>query len=519
MAITKTCALALLGLVLACSTAQADLSISNKPTQNMSCNAGVCTPTAKNAVLNVGELTNMLAAGDLTVKSGNGDGTAAAITIADGFSWTNSSRLTLDAKNNITVKAPVSVAGAGALTLTYADGNPAGDLLFVNKGKINFHNASSSLIISGTSYTLAPDLKALATDVRLNPSGSYALMRDYDASADGIYKNAPIKSAPYGGTFEGLGHIIANLMITAGTEDAGKSPRTPANRYIGLFRYNSDLIRDINVVAASITMRKYDHRSYQGILAGDNDGTILHSYASGSVTGFNPGGLVGLNNGVISHSGADVTASGLLRAGGLAASNGGTIVGTRASGSVSVSGYGEAGGLVGGTGGTVDQSYATASVSGLTVAMPRKCCRHSYVGGLFGRNLGHVSNSYATGPVSGIPQSISGGLSGLNASGAQIAASYSTGAVSVSGTEDTNERIGGFLGHDQDGAGTLNSYWDVDTSGQQQACGNGCAGVAGLTDAQLKAGLPEGFDPKIWGSNPTINNGYPYLLANPPPKK
>jgi hypothetical protein len=41
-------------------------------------------------------------------------------------------------------------------------------------------------------------------------------------------------------------------------------------------------------------------------------------------------------------------------------------------------------------------------------------------------------------------------------------------------------------------------------------------GITGVTDAQLKSGLPEGFDPKIWGSDPKINNGYPYLLANPP---
>jgi hypothetical protein len=28
--------------------------------------------------------------------------------------------------------------------------------------------------------------------------------------------------------------------------------------------------------------------------------------------------------------------------------------------------------------------------------------------------------------------------------------------------------------------------------------------------------LPEGFDPNVWRSDPNINNGYPYLLANPP---
>src|SRR5436190_16044513 len=52
------------------TVAHADLSISNKPTQNMDCQAGVCTATAKNAVLNVGDLTTMLGSGDVAVKTG-----------------------------------------------------------------------------------------------------------------------------------------------------------------------------------------------------------------------------------------------------------------------------------------------------------------------------------------------------------------------------------------------------------------------------------------------------------------
>ena len=28
----------------------------------------------------------------------------------------------------------------------------------------------------------------------------------------------------------------------------------------------------------------------------------------------------------------------------------------------------------------------------------------------------------------------------------------------------------------------------------------------------------DGFDPNIWAENPKINNGFPYLIANPPPK-
>jgi len=94
--------------------ARADLSISKDATHNVSCSGGVCTPTAKNAVLNVGDLTNMLLAHDLTVQTGSGDGTAASISIVDGFSWADNNRLTLSAKKSITVKAAVTVAGDGA---------------------------------------------------------------------------------------------------------------------------------------------------------------------------------------------------------------------------------------------------------------------------------------------------------------------------------------------------------------------------------------------------------------------
>ena len=41
-------------------------------------------------------------------------------------------------------------------------------------------------------------------------------------------------------------------------------------------------------------------------------------------------------------------------------------------------------------------------------------------------------------------------------------------------------------------------------------------GITGLTDAQLKSALPAGFDPNVWGQSSSINNGWPYLLANPP---
>jgi hypothetical protein len=38
-----------------------------------------------------------------------------------------------------------------------------------------------------------------------------------------------------------------------------------------------------------------------------------------------------------------------------------------------------------------------------------------------------------------------------------------------------------------------------------------------MTTAQLKSGLQTGFDPTVWGIAASINDGYPYLKALPPP--
>ncbi|MEI9932157.1 MAG: hypothetical protein WDM89_16845 [Rhizomicrobium sp.] len=74
-------------------------------------------------------------------------------------------------------------------------------------------------------------------------------------------------------------------------------------------------------------------------------------------------------------------------------------------------------------------------------------------------------------------------------------------------------------GEDVGGAYT-SVYWDLDTSGQKQGCGEdtNCNGVTGLSDTQLKSDLPAGFEPNIWKEKPGTNGGYPYLIDNPPPQ-
>ena len=90
---------------------------------------------------------------------------------------------------------------------------------------------------------------------------------------------------------------------------------------------------------------------------------------------------------------------------------------------------------------------------------------------------------------------------------------YSTAAVGA-------VSAGGLVGEDNSGT-FADAYWDLDTSGisdPSKGAGNiaNDPGMLGLTDAQLRTGLPPGFDPAIWGQKKKVNNGYPYLLANPP---
>ncbi len=65
-------ALAFVTVLLAASAAaHATVVVSNAATQHMSCSAGICTPTAQNAVLNAGDLQSMLASSDVKIVTGS----------------------------------------------------------------------------------------------------------------------------------------------------------------------------------------------------------------------------------------------------------------------------------------------------------------------------------------------------------------------------------------------------------------------------------------------------------------
>ncbi|MHC4157509.1 MAG: GLUG motif-containing protein [Planctomycetota bacterium] len=120
----------------------------------------------------------------------------------------------------------------------------------------------------------------------------------------------------------------------------------------------------------------------------------------------------------------------------------------------SVSAKDQVGGLVGYTeqpAGEVSTCYSTCSVSG-----------EDDIGGLVGLNTKKIYNCYSKSSVSGIRNI--GGLVGWNYGWGGILNCYSIG--SVSGTWED----GGLVGYNEGGS-VLNSFWDIETSGQSSSAG------------------------------------------------
>jgi len=323
--------------------------------------------------------------------------------------------------------------------------------------------------------------------------------------------NSDFQGTQFTGIFEGNGHTISNLTITASTQD-----------YIGLFGYvgSGGRIRNLGVEDVNLT-----GRSYVGGLAGHNSGTLTGCYATGSVSGLSyVGGLVGVNDySSITACYANGSVSGTGVVGGLAGLNWGTLTACYATGSVSGTSN-LVGGLVGLNRGTLTACYATGSVSGTSY----------YVGGLVGDNSGTLTACYATGSVSGL--SYVGGLMGASIYGS-ITTCYATGSVSgtwevgglvgdnymgtltgcyATGPVSGNGEVGGLVGDNWPGSTLTACFWDKDTSETDDGVGNidpDPAGVTGKTMAQMKT--QSTFTDAGWDFVNTwwmADNSYPHLI-------
>lgn len=481
--------------VAALSPAQAALTISKKSTKNVSCSAGVCTATRANAVLNAADLATMLASSDVTVASGS---RAQDIDVTGAFAWASTHRLTLDSFRAIAVTAPVQVTGTGAMTITANDGGTGGAFTASGKGSVSFLDTSSNLTINGETYTLEASLSALSSAVAANQSGNFAFARSYDAGPDGVYPQNPVTSV-FDGKLEGLGNTITRMKIK----------NTDVGGHVGMF-YATGPVSNLHFTHANV---KGGKEEVVGILAG-----LCRNVANVTASGKVAAGLNGMAAGVCGTLAGDMTnvhASGTVTgtgdngstqnwAGGLVGLlDGGTISASSSSAKVTGAKGWIIGGLVGQNQDTIAGSFATGVVS---------TGDNGLAGGLVGNNIGtSIVNSYATGFTLGGVSSTVGGLVGKN-DGA-VSDSYSSGPV-VSGSGNA---VGGFIGNDLGASDLTDTYFDITTSGQSHGVGNntGYPGITGLTTEQFQAGLPSGFDPQIWGENPGINGGLPYLLANP----
>jgi filamentous hemagglutinin family protein len=370
------------------------------------------------------------ASGPGTTSSGPGD-----ITIDAALTWGTAATLTLDSYHSILIDAPVSVTGKGRLALLTNKGGTDGVLSFTD-GDVTFAKLASPLFINGARYTLVANIATLATDIADDPSGNFALARDYNAKAAGTYTSSPIATT-FSGIFEGLGNTISNLSI----DDTNVGDNVGLFAEVNAFGNGTSNIDSLGLINVNVTGNSGIDGG-TGALAGTG-GNFFEDFVTGKVAG-----------------------GGSTEVGGLVGGTGGTIDNSYSTTSVT----GGTGSLVGGLAGDVfgiSNSYATGNVAGADGGAPEG---FTGVGGLAG-GAAEISNSYAMGRVMGGFNTTDGGLVG---EGGDITNSYATGVV----TAGYSSFVGGLAGSISDTANVGNSWASGNVTGASG--GSGGSQVGGL---------------------------------------
>jgi len=227
-------------------------------------------------------------------------------------------------------------------------------------------------------------------------------------------------STKFSGSLNGSIYTISNLYINRPTTD-----------YQGLFGYT-----DVSVIINNIKLENVNvtGSAFVGGLVGFNEGMILNSYSSGSVSGNRVGGLIGVDTG-------------------------GFISNCYSNGFVfGIGAY--IGGLVGYLDkGSIYNSYSTSSVFG---------GQAWGIGGLVGGLYGSVSvfNSYSTGLVSGTSSAV-GGLVGDDCSSSTAILYNSYWDIQTS-ERSSSEGGTGKTTSEMQQQSTFSLEWDFDTVWQIQ---------------------------------------------------
>ncbi len=185
-----------------------------------------------------------------------------------------------------------------------------------------------------------------------------------------------------------------------------------------------------------------------------------------------------------------------------------------------VRGNGDVGGLVGysksyvDNASTGDRPTISKSFTNIEVYWSKTTSGTNF-GGLVGNSRKTViENSYSRSPVT-VDNTIAslgstgnvGGLVGLTSNRTSVSKSYSTGAIVAIGIPSITN-VGGLIGFTEGNSTATDSYWDIETSGYSTSDGG-----TGKTTAELKVESTfVDYDfTDIWGIDPNINDGYPYL--------
>ncbi|MEK9212916.1 MBG domain-containing protein [Sphingomonas sp. 2378] len=446
----------------------------------------------------------------LSLTAGLGvETTAGDLTVAAPVSMAGTGTLTLRSSKSLLVNAPIDITGGGKVVLGY-DRNTGfnGGLAFAAGSSLTFADGPSgqALTMNGAAYTLVRSMDDIdfidgaaarggtGSVTAANLTGKFALAKNLDASAYSYFdalvgQNATTNSAGvpnsggFDGVFTGLGHTIDKLSITRTSTTAN---RLGATALFGVIQQNG-LIRDLGLTNVAISGNFNNVGSLVGWSYG---GKIIRAYSTGKV--LQPEGINSYTGGLVGYS-----------------SDSASILQSYSSATVKGNEY--VGGLLGAGNAqtSVMQSFALGDVSGT-----------NQVGGLVGGNLqAQIYQAYAMGSVTLLPSSVpvgtpyAGGLAGENYSG-NISQAYSTGRVVFQGGF---AYLGGLIGLQTGSGGAVaNVAFDSDTSGLTSAYGSMSSLVPAVsgsttTSLQTNGAASFGLDATFWGGG--TNGQYPYLKS------
>jgi hypothetical protein len=356
---------------------------------------------------------------------------------------------------------------------------------------------AEQLIVIGNDWNLLDKHFVIVDDIDLDPNlpGGQVFTQAVIAPYKLTQRHGNVYGYPsFSGSLDGNGHSIFNMVMVVSND----RERGGLIGYLTVGAFVEDLhLRNITIRGVGDDV---------GALVGRSRGKILRCSVTGSITGkYNVGGLVGSNQGDIVSCSAfcnvqSVPGGAVGFAGGLVGSNSGCISNCYSVGIVT--GCEDVGGLIGSNGGPsyISNCYAMGTITG-----------SESVGGLVGNNIyGDISNCYATGTVAG-EESVGGLIGYLYDYDSTVSKCYSVCEIIA----DSNDSIGGLIGKST--GQTMNSFWDVQVSGQEISAGGIGLPTAKLQDSEtyLNAGWSIASETSyrltdIWTI--TEPNTYPQLI-------